>query len=168
MATSKSLITAENTLKINGEAGADVAWSVEGVVDGAGRVSVQQDLGAAPRASIFDWSCELLAQATPTQFEPFEIYIAGAPEDDSTQIDGDVGAADAALGDIDQLKNLQFIGAVIAEEADTSKMVASGSFVFTGRFLSLVCLNNLGATINATDSNFVFKLTKRAFQGQAT
>lgn len=168
MATSKAFITAESTVKVNGEAGADHAWSVEGVVDGAGRVSVQIDLGAAPRASIFDWSCEFLAQATPTQGEPFEIYKAGAPEDDSTQVSGDVGATDAALGDVDQVRNLDFIGAVVAEEADTTKMVGDGSFVHTPRYLSFVCLNNTGATINATDSNFIFKLTARAWQGQAT
>ena len=168
MATSKAFITAESTVKVNGEAGADHAWSVEGVTNGAGRVSVQIDLGAAPRASIFDWSCELLFQATPTQGDPFEIYKAGAPDDDSTQIDGDVGASDAALGDLDQVRNLAFVGVVVAEEADTTKMVGSGSFLHTQRYLTLVCLNNTGATINATDSNFVFKLTDRAWQGQAT
>ena len=168
MATSKAFITAESTVKVNGEAGADHAWSVEGVTNGAGRVSVQIDLGAAPRASIFDWSCELLFQATPTQGDPFEIYKAGAPDDDSTQIDGDVGASDAALGDLDQVRNLAILGSVVAEEADTTKMVGSGSFLHTQRYLTLVCLNNTGATINATDSNFVFKLTDRAWQGQAT
>jgi len=167
MATSKAFITAESTIKVNGEAGADLAWSVENITNGAGRVSAQLDLGAAPRASIFDWSCELLAQATPTQYAAFELYKAAAPEDDATQIDGDIGAVDAALGDVDQVKNLAYFGSVVAEEADTTKMVGSGSFVHTDRYLSLVCLNNLGATINATDSNFIFKLTARAWQGQA-
>jgi hypothetical protein len=168
MTTSKSFITAESTVKINGEAGADHAWSVEGVVDGAGRVSVQIDLGGAPRASIFDWSGELLSQATPTQGGTGDFYRAGAPDDDSTQIDGDVGASDAALGDVDQIRNLHYIGSVISEEADTTKMVSSGTFTHTQRYLSLVFDNNLGATVNATDSNFVFKLTARAWQGQAT
>ena len=168
MATSKAFITAESTVKINGEAGADHAWSVEGVVDGAGRVSIQIDLGVAPRASWFDWSCEILCQATPTQGAVFELFRAGAPEDDSTQISGDVGAADAALGDVDQVRNLIPVGAVTVEEADTTKMVGEGSFLHTQRYLTLVCLNSTGATINATDSNFVFKMTERAWQGQAT
>lgn len=168
MATSKSFITAESTVKINGEAGADHAWSVEGLTDGAGRVSIQIDLGVAPRASIFDWSSEHLGQATPTQGGSLDFYRAGAPDDDSTQIDGDIGASDAALGDVDQLKNLHFIGKVTSEEADTTKMVGSDTFTHTQRYLTLVADNNLGATVNATDSNFIFKLTARAYQGQAT
>lgn len=168
MATSKAFITSESTVKVNGEAGADHAWSVEGVVDGAGRVSVQIDLGAAPRAAIFEWSCEIVSQATPTQGGSYNLYKVGAPDDDSTQIQGDVGASDAALGDIDQLRNLTFVGSVVVEEADTSKMVAEGTFMHTQRYLSLVIQNESGATINATDSNFIFKLTARAWQGQAT
>ena len=42
-------------LQINGEAGADYAWSVEGLADAAGRVSAQVDLGAAPREYIYQW-----------------------------------------------------------------------------------------------------------------
>lgn len=168
--TSKAFITSESTVKINGEAGADHAWSVEGLADGAGRVSIQIDLGAAPRASLFDWSCEVLLQATtPVQGDGFNLYKASAPDSDSTQIDGDVGASDAALGDLDQLRNLQYFGSVTVEEAaDTSKLVASGSFVHTDRYLTLVADNETGGTTNATDSNFVFLLTARAWQGQAT
>lgn len=166
--TSKAFITSESTVKVNGEAGADHAWSIEAITDGAGRVSVQIDLGAAPRASIFDWSYETLFQATPTQGASIELYKAGAPDDDSTQIDGDVGASDAALGDVDQLRNLESFGSLVAEEADTTKMVGSGSFLHTSQYLTLVMLNNSGATTNATDSNSIFKLTARAWQGQAT
>jgi len=170
MATSKSYIAAGGlgNVKVNGEAGADHAWTLEGIVDGAGRVSVQIDLGAAPRASIFDFSIEIPMQATPTQGAAIELYKAGAPDDDATQIDGDVGASDAALGDVDQIRNLRPIGALVAEEADTSKMVASGEFMHTQRYLTLVMLNNTGATTNATDSNCIMQLSDRAWQGQAT
>ena len=168
MATSKAFITAESTVKLNGEAGADHAWSMETIADGAGRVSIQVDWGAAPRANIYDWSAEALMQATPTQGTTIDFYIATAPEDDATQVDGDLGVADAALGDIDQLRNLQYIGALVIEEADTTKMVGAGSFSTNVRFFSIVGMNNTGATINATDSNFVFKLSGRALQGQAT
>ena len=168
MATSKSFITAESTVKVNGEAGADHAWTVEGLTDANGRVSIQIDWGAAPRANIYDWSAEALFQATPTQYKSLNFYIATAPENDSTQIDGDVGASDAALGDVDQLRNLKFIGSLVAEEANTTKMVASGVFTSNTRYMSLVAFNDTGATVNATDSNFIFTITERANQGQAT
>ena len=95
-----------------GEAGADVAWSMEGVTNAAGRVSAQYDLGAVPRGAHIEWSCEVQFQATPTQYKGLELYVAGAPDSDSTQIDGDIGASDAALGDVDMRKNLRQIGFV--------------------------------------------------------
>jgi hypothetical protein len=166
--TSKAYVLTETSIKVNGEAGADVALSAEGVLDGAGRVSTQKDWGSGARAYQYDWSCEVLFQATPTQYGTLNIYLATAPDNDPTQISGDVGATDAALGDLDQLKNLQFIGSVIAEEADTTKMVGSGEFESSKRYQSYVIHNDSGAAINATDSNFILTITPKAIQGQAT
>lgn len=148
------------TLLFNGEAGANVAWSMEAITNGAGRVSTQHDLGVDPRPYRFSWSCELQWQATPTQGAVLELYIAGAPDGDSTQIDGDIGATDAALGDADMRRNLKFIGVVVSENAAASeKCVASGVFEHYDRYISLVGYNGAGAAINATDSNFRFDLT---------
>lgn len=151
----------------NGEAGADVAWSMEGVSNGAGRVSAQFDLGAVPRASRIKWSCEVQWQATPTQGAVLELYVAGAPDHDSTQIDGDIGATDAALGDVDMRRNLRPIGCVVSENAAASeKCVASGWFEWPFRYISFVGYNAAGATINATDSNFRFDFVVFYDQGQ--
>lgn len=154
-------------LLVNGEAGANVAWSVEGLTTSNGRVSAQIDLGAAPRPAWFSWSCEVQWQATPTQGKGLDIFVAGAPDGDSTQIDGDVGASDAALGDVDMRRNLRLIGNVISENAAASEIcVASGRFEHTERYLTLVAYNDAGATINATDSNFRFNLQPMYWQGQ--
>lgn len=143
---------------VNGEAGAAYAWSMEGVANGAGRVSVQIDLGALPRGAEIDWTCEAQLQATPTQYKGIELYAAGAPDDDATQIDGDVGNADAALGDVDMRHNLLGFGYVVSENAAASELcVRSGTFRWKKRYISFVGYNESGATINATDSNFVFK-----------
>lgn len=143
----------------NGEAGADVAWSVEGTTNSAGRVSDQIDWGVAPRPDLYEWSCEVQFQATPTQGLGLELYVAGAPDDDSTQIDGDIGATDAALADSDMRRNLMPIGYVVSENAAANeKCVASGKFEFTQRYMSLVAYNASGASVNATDSNFLFKI----------
>ena len=152
------------SLLINGEATADYAFSVEGISNGAGRVSAQIDGGAAPRPYIFQWSCEIQFQATPTQYKGLELYIATAPDGDSTQIDGDVGASDAALGDVDMRQNLHFIGYVVSENAAAGeKCVASGEFEVYTRYLSIVAYNDSGATVNATDSNFRFNLQPKVF-----
>lgn len=152
---------------VNGEAGADTAWSMEGVANAAGRVAAQIDWGAAPRPDWYEWSCEVQWQATPTQGAVLELYAAGAPDADSSQIDGDVGTTDAALGDIDMRRNLLPIGVVVSENAAASEIcVASGRFQFTQRYMSLVGYNAGGSTINATDSNFRFNIVPIYYQGQ--
>lgn len=152
---------------VGGEAGADVAMSMEGVANSAGRVSAQIDWGAAPRPYIYEWSCECQWQATPTQGAALELYVAGAPDADNTQIDGDVGTTDAALGDIDMRRNLRAIGAVVSENAAASEVcVASGRFEFTQRYMTIVGYNAGGAAINATDTNFRFNIVPVYYQGQ--
>jgi hypothetical protein len=152
---------------VNGEAGAAVAWSMEAVANAAGRVSAQIDWGAEPRPGIYEWWCECQWQATPTQGAVLELYVAAAPDDDSTKIDGDVGATDAALGDVDMRRNLIPIGSVVSENAAASEACrASGRFEFTSRYMSLVGYNAGGASINATDSNFKFYIRPVYWQGQ--
>lgn len=154
-------------LLINGEAGANYAFSVEGLANAAGRVSAQIDLGAAPRPHLYTWSCEVQFQATPTQGAGLDLYIATAPDGDSTQIDGDIGASDAALGDVDMRYNLQWIGSVISENAAASeKCVKSGTFECKTRYVSIVAYNGSGATVDATDSNFRFDMQPKYLQGQ--
>lgn len=163
----ESYVANGTALLINGEAGADYAFSVEGLTNGAGRVSAQIDLGAAPRPGWYQWSCEVQFQATPTQYATLDLYIATAPDGDSTQIDGDVGASDAALGDVDMRYNLRHIGSVVSENAAASEVcVASGEFQTSARYLTIVAYNDSGATVNATDSNFRFDLQPKSWQGQ--
>lgn len=166
--TSKLQLLESTGLLCSGAAGADVAWSMESVASAAGQVAAQLDLGASPRNWEFSWHCGLYLQATPTQYTTVQFYAASAPNGYSTLITGDVGSSDAALGDVDQLRNLQYIGSVTVEEADTTLMVGAGFFRFRHRYLSLVGFNNTGATINATDTNFQFVLTGSVIQGQAT
>lgn len=151
----------------NGEAGAAVAFSMEGVTNTNGRVSDQIDWGAAPRPMWYEWSCEVQFQATPTQGLGLELYVAGAPDGDSTQIDGDIGATDAALADGDMRRNLRFIGYVVSENAvELEKCVASGKFHFTQRYMSIVGYDASGASVNATDTNFRFDIVPIYVQGQ--
>ena len=151
----KQYINPETAIELNGTAGADVAFSMEGVANNAGRVSAQKDLGASARAEVYEWRCNVQWQATPTKGNALELYIA---QGDGTNVDGDVGTSDAALGSEDQLVNLHRIGSVVVETANTTKMVASGVCRITSRYVSAVGFNRGGSSINATDSNFNFVL----------
>lgn len=167
MATSAVYINNGTAIKVNGEAGADVAWSMEAVSNGAGRVSAQIDLGATPRPSRYKWICEAQFQATPTQGRGLELYVAEALDNASSRMSGDLGTTDAALGDVDMRRNLKGIGYVVSENAAASeKCIAFGEFTTSARYISLVGYNDSGATTNATDSNFVFYLQPVFDEGQ--
>ena len=170
MATSQAQLKIGTGVKFNGEAGADVAFSMEGIASAAGRVSTQYDLGASPRDGLFMWHASLFLQATtPVQGKTVDFYAAAAYDAVATMIWGDIGATDAALGDVDQLRNLLFLGSVVIEEANTTIMVGGGVFEFPYRYISIVMHNNAtGATTNATDSNMLFFLQPYNWQGQAT
>lgn len=163
----EAYIKTGTALLVNGEAGAAYAWSVEGLTNNNGRVSAQIDLGASPRPGLYKWSCEVQFQATPTAGAGLELYKAGAPDGDATQIDGDIGATDAALGNITMRRNLTSFGFVSSENAAASeKCNNSGVFEHADRYLSLVAVNASGATVNATDSNFIFTLQPYSWQAQ--
>ena len=163
----ESYINKGTSVLFNGEAGAGVAFSMEGVANAAGRVSDQKDWGALPRPDRYGWSCEVQWQATPTQGGILELYIAEAPDADATQVSGDVGTTDAALGDGDMRRNLKWIGSVVSENAAASeKCVKSGEFYSNNRYFSAVGYNGAGASINATDSNFRLDIWPIYDQGQ--
>ena len=160
MADLKLDLDTGNIIKVNGEVGADHAWSVEGLANNAARVSIQIDLGVAPRAERFYWMCEAIWDATPVQNTTLDLYKAGALDTDNTLVAGGVGVADAALGSVDQLSQLgPPFGFVVVETADSTVMRAEGVFTHVSRYLSLIAHNNgVGATLSAVDSDFKFFL----------
>lgn len=163
----ESYINKGTSVLVNGESGAGVAWSMEGLANGAGRVSDQKDWGALPRPNRYSWSCEVQFQATPSQGGTIDLYIATAPDGDATQIDGDVGNTDAAMADVDMRRNLRYIGCVVSENAAASeKCVASGVFTSDKRYMTFCAYNAGGAAVNATDTVFRFDIQPVYDQGQ--
>lgn len=163
----ESYVKTGTALKVQNHDTPDAVWTVEGLTNGAGRVSAQIDLGASPRPGWYRWSCELQFQATPTQGKGVELYKAAADDGTSSRIDGDVGASDAALGDVDMRRNLTPIGYVTSENAAASeKCNASGYFFHPHRYISLVAYNDSGASVNATAANFLCTLQPFSWQGQ--
>ncbi len=148
-------------------ANTDFTWTVAGLANLAGRVSAQIDLGVTPRPALYHWVCECQFQATPTQYRTLDLFFSTAPDDDPTRVDADLGQIDAALADVDMRQNLKQFGAVVSENAAAAeKCIASGRIMLTERYVSFVAYNDGGASINATGTNFVFKLTPIFWQGQ--
>lgn len=152
----KIYVNPGTTLSFDGTAGANVAFSVENIATNTGWVSARYDRGIGAQPSIYEWRSSIQWQGSPTKGNGMHFYLAAS---DGTNVDGDVGTADLALGSEDQLVNLIPIGMVVVETSGTTKMVASGRFTCTSRYMSMVAFNRGGTTTNITDSNFTFEVT---------
>ena len=160
----KEIYIVEGTpLKINGEADAAYAWSMEAVANGAGRVSARIDLGTAPRPYLYRWHCKVPFQATPTAGNELRLRKS---ESDGTYEDGDLGVVDAALA-AEPTGNCRQFGSVKVQAAGTQDNIASGIVEIYSRYVSIVGWNASGAAVDATDSNFFFSLTPIYDQQQA-
>lgn len=148
-------------------AGYDVLMTIAGLTNTNGRISAQIDWGAAPRPDWYSWSCELMWQATPTTGAGAHLYVAGAPDADSTQIDTNYGASDGSFPYSLAPLNAKFIGSVIVDSnGANAKMVASGRFRHTERYMSILVHNMAGATLHNTAANLRFDIVPFYWQGQ--
>jgi hypothetical protein len=150
------------TLLINGEVGADYAWSMEGIANGAGRLSTQIDLGADPRPYMYRWRCQVQYQATPTAATDLRLRKV---ESDGTYADDGLGEADAGLAT--EPVNARQFGAVKTIAAGTQVNIAGGVVEIYEQYVSIAGWNASGATTNATDSNCKLFLTPISDQQQA-
>lgn len=138
--------------------GGTVAFSPASVANNAGRISAQADLGSAARSRLYRWRAKSKCQATPTLGALIRIYLVCA--DDTTDLDGNAGTADAAFATEALLKNHQYIGNIIIDVAGTGDQKASsmGTIEIASRYVSVVFWNASGATLDATGSNHQFTL----------
>jgi len=113
-------------------------------------ISDRADLGAGSTAELFNIRAVIEWDSPPAEFETADIYIATS---DGTDADGDIGTTAADLTDNDDLKNMMFVGSVIATSATQDKeFVASFNTRITTRYYSVVVHNTSAAdTLQATN-----------------
>ncbi len=113
------------------------------------RESDRLDLGDVVRSEWYEWRGIFQFNATThTVGQTVDIYIS---QSDGTNADGTIGTTDA-VGDIDELPNMQYIGSVVVQDTNaTEDNVASGICRITSRFYSVVVHNNTGSALQATN-----------------
>lgn len=141
-----------------------VVWSVGGTPDldlgglaaDAVRVGQQKDFGAASRAFEYDWHFFMDGFDTaPVVGEDVRIYLAFS---DGTNVDGDVGTADAGGATVD-LPNLLRIGSVVVQTVTAGdNLIASGHVQIFARYVSVVIHNNTADALLGTADAHTFKL----------
>ena len=140
------------------EAGDNVAWSTEGIADGAGRQATLYDQGAEGTARPLYWQYRIYcqAQATPTVGNELEVYLKTS---DGSHPDNDDGGTDAAVSAEDKLKNLiRLRSPIVDQAAGNIEFVAHGIIEIPERYFAPVLWNSMGAatTADAAETKAVF------------
>lgn len=148
---------AQETAIVWTDTGGDYAMDMGNLAAGAVRVGAQGDLGVAPRASRYGWQLVIDGFATaPVVGEAVYAYLAFSF--DGTDIDGDVGASDAA-GSTVQLPNLLPLGAAVVQTTTaTNELMVSGIVDIVARYVSPVVHNATADALLGTSDAHTFKL----------
>ena len=127
------------------------------VSSGAGRQGALHDFGTSARAERYAWRAYCQFATTPVVGEVVQIYWKSS---DGTHPDNDDGTGDIAVSAQDKLRNLEFLGNIVVDEAATGvKMVASGEINVPHRHGAPVFWNATADALSSTASHHGFVLT---------
>lgn len=127
------------------------------IAAGAGRQGALDDLGVAARSRRYAWRAYVKFATTPVVDEYVGIFLKTS---DGTNPDNDDGTGDAAVSAEDKLKNLQFIGSILVDEASTTPtFVASGAVDIEHRHVAPVFWNYTADALSSTAADHGFDLT---------
>lgn len=148
----------EETAKTFKDSGGDVTFTLASLANGAGRISAQLDLGAAPRAERYLVMVEVKAAASLTlSVEVARLYMARG---DGTDIDGPVGTSDAAIAAETRFtSNLKYVGSVIADQAAVGPFNRTFVISCQSRYLSFGIWNPSGQAFSSTGGDCFVKVT---------
>jgi hypothetical protein len=140
------------------DTGGDYAMDLGGLAADGVRVGAQGDLGAGDHSHRYFWQVVIDGFDTaPVVGEEVHIYLAFA--NDATDIDGDVGASDAAGATAD-LPNLLHIGTVVVQTTTAADELITSGIVEVGcRYVSPVVHNDTADALLSTADAHTFKLT---------
>lgn len=138
-------------------AGGDYAFTLKNLANGAGRISAQVDLGAAPRAGRYDIRVSLTASGALTLGASYLAYVYLATSD-GTYEDGDKGDADAGIAAITECNNMRCV--LVLTPDDTGTVVQGSVEVpLSQRYVSVAVWNALGVGLANTDGTSLVKIT---------
>ncbi len=114
-----------------------LAMTLQNLAANSGRIGARRDWGAAPRSFLFAWRAIVAGFATaPAVGDSVNIYLARS---DGTLPDANVGTADAALGSVEDLAQMFYLGSIrIRSTSTTDDHVTGGRVILPERYCSPV------------------------------
>lgn len=141
--------------------GQDVLFTPTNVANGAGRVSAQLDLGAAPRPQWYRWTAKTRPTSAPSVGTVVRMYLFVGDNASTARQAGTVGTADAGVAAETLFYNASHIleQLVVDASSNTKDFQASGLVRIVARYVSVGWFNAMGVAFSATDADHEFVLT---------
>lgn len=138
--------------------GGSALWTPTSVGTGAGRISTQLDLGAAPRAKWYRWVL-LLKLQSGTVGRSVRPYLVEASSAATTYQDGILGVTDAAISSETIVQYAgKLLGPCQVQTNGTAAQVWSGKVRIFPRYVSFLLWNDSGVSLSATATDCEFRL----------
>ena len=151
----------QGTLITWADSGATHVITLKGLATNTGRQGAEHDFGVAAVATRFIWLAQVQFDTgtTPVVGETVDIYLKRAPDGDNYDND-DGNGTDIAVSAEDKLKNLQYLGSIIVDEAAVDvPMQASGMIEIGAEKVQPVFWNATADTldddVSTTDLKFI-------------
>ena len=151
----------QGTLIAWADSGADLVITLKGLASGTGRQGAEKDFGVTAVETRFMWLAQIQfdTATTPVVGEQVDIYLKRAPDGDNYDND-DGDGTDITVSAEDKLRNLQYLGSIIVDEAAADvKMQASGMIEIGAEKVSPVFWNATADTldddVSTTDLKFI-------------
>lgn len=148
----------EGTVKVFTSTGGDATFTFTSVANGAGRLSAQLDLGAAPRAKWYRWvlTVKMASGGAGTLLRPYLVEASSAA---TTYQDALAGLSDAAVAsEVIYQYGGKLLGPCLLQTTGTAAQVWSGKCRIFSRYVSLMLWNATGVAASATGTDHVFRL----------
>lgn len=131
------------------DSGGTVTFTLNSLANGAGRISAQADLGAAPRPYMYEIRVSAQFAAALAVGAEMRVYISTS--DGTTPDAVKAGTADAAVAAETSLNNAQFVGALIADgTTDNDKQQRSFRVPIYARYVQIALWNAMGQALEPT------------------
>jgi hypothetical protein len=136
------------TTKTFKDSGGDVAFTLTNLANGAGRISAQLDLGAAPQPYLYELRVSTQYAAALALGATMDVHISTS---DGTTADAvKAGTSDAAVAASTSLVNTKMVGQLVADgTTDNDKQQASWIIPIYARYVQIALFNNMGQALEA-------------------
>lgn len=135
----------------------DVVFTPQNIASGAGRKSAVWDRGSGSKPARYIWRVKTKCTSALAVGGALGVYLA---MNEGATVDGNTASGDGAFSAIDKLRNLKYIGSVIADSTSAGEaQYASGIVTIYARYVQVVWWNALGQSLSNTAGDHEFILT---------